>query len=229
MPLFLFACSSNEYLDVTTDIKTLSGVANFSEFPYTIEVGDTKIIIESDSIDDSTNSVELRTGYNWLGPNYITGTMKKLFENKKLRLNYSQYFGFYLCDVYSFNKTITLPSGAITAKIELPTNLPFNNYSTQERGVNYNMSITSSGVIFSITYYTLAINIDMLGRYYGGKVIPFDGRTVQVPYYYMVETSSTNRGSSNNSRSSSRSGSSNHRSSSRSGSSNHRSSSSGRR
>jgi hypothetical protein len=46
------------------------------------------------------------------------------------------------------------------------------------------MTTTSTGVILSMSFNTIIVNYDLLGRQYGW-VRPHDGRTVSIPYKYI--------------------------------------------
>jgi len=78
-----------------------------------------------------------------------------------------------------------LPSNAYAGRIDIPNPAGFSNYSTQEKGVNWTMTSNNKGIALNFSFYTIMIRYNAAGQLMGG-VIPRDGRTIKVPYYYAV-------------------------------------------
>lgn len=119
----------------------------------------------------------------WTGPYYTTGNMSKILSSQKLSVRYAGYMGVYFCDVYAFRKDITVPSDAATAKIGVPSTSGFSNYTTQERGVVWNLKTDSKEIVLQFYFYTLALLHDVSGAQIN-RVIPIDGNKIQIPYYF---------------------------------------------
>lgn len=178
--ILLLSCNNNDYED---QVQTKSGTIEESNNEQIINVGGKQITVSftKDSIDDDVR-LSLRSGL--VGPYYAYGNMALIAQNQKIIVSgeSSVPAGVYICEIYSFTKTIKLAPDEITAKVEFPSPAGYNNYSTQTKGVNWTMSTDANGSSLSFTFYTLRLMYDMAGRQIG-HVIPSDGRNIRIPYY----------------------------------------------
>ena len=175
------SCSNNE-LDLlekneSQKVKEISGTFTKADLPLTINFDGKTIIIESP---DNINQVQTRA-VEWSDTYYAKGNMTQIYDNKKLSVRYGGYAGIFICNVFLFKNEIVLPPNAATARVFAPNPSGFKNYSTQELGVNWGMSSDSRGAVLSFNFYTLRLEYDTAGAQYG-KVIPTDGRSINVPY-----------------------------------------------
>lgn len=190
--LFLFFCliflisSCNRELDITLDENIVSSPQTFhiQEYPYTIDYNGVKVTFE---IEDSTN-IQLRTGYGPTQYSYLD--MQQITNSKKevISRNCSPYQGIYFVSIFHFTKQISMPAGAIAAKVILPSgyNKTFIKAETQEYGAGVTLNTTNQGIRAVLSFYTLRIEYTAGGQSVG-KVFPMDGRNVQVGYQFFYE------------------------------------------
>ncbi|MDR1200523.1 MAG: hypothetical protein LBL58_02685 [Tannerellaceae bacterium] len=169
------------------EIETISGVFDYDQ-PQTIEFGGKTFTLLSEGMDGSEQFEENPSLTKANGTVLYTTipTYTTPIKNTKVLLNGVSGLatGSYLCDVCSFNKIITLPSNAVAGIVMAPSPAGYSNYSNQTRGINWTITSTSSSVTLSMSFNTIIINYDMVGREYGW-VRPLDGRTVSIPYYFI--------------------------------------------
>lgn len=175
---FAASCTQIDRHDIIVQ-KTAKGSIDLDQFPCTIEFEGTEITFKIRK-EGSSDSIVTKA----FGPmQYATTTMTQLTSKpEKTSVNYSSYQGIYMCNKFHFGNVITLPSNALFAEVIMPDPSPFKSLATCELGVNYNLSATSSGKKLDIWFYTMRVEYDMAGRQIG-RVIPFDGNTVRVPYH----------------------------------------------
>ncbi len=184
----IFASCSNENDPIVNETgKTISGVFNYGQ-SQTIELDGKKITLLSEGMNGSEefdeNQIVTKAESPFMYASIPTYTTP--YKNTKILINGAAGLstGSYVCDVYSFNTSITMPSNAYAAVAFVPSPAAYSNYSNQTVGINWTMSSSSSGVVLSISFYTILVKYDMLGRAYNW-LIPLDGRTVQVPYKFI--------------------------------------------
>lgn len=187
--MLLTACSQDELSDLNVDnneIKELSGSFSLSELPKTVDFNGTQITFTADM---KSNGIQTKaaTGLVQKGPFYTSGTPERQSTNEKVRILNDPILAsnVYICDIYYIGGKIILPSNAIVGEIGLPEPCGFKNWSTQEKGIIWNLSTESSGKVLQWSFYTIVVRYDMLGRQIN-YTIPLDGAKVKVPYSYYV-------------------------------------------
>lgn len=158
-----------------------------------VEFNGRKIIFKKQTYEETTtSSMKNREFYAapvWQGPFYATNpTMTKIKSKEKVIINQANVpeivilTGVYICDVYCFTHEIDFPPHIAVAGVLTPTNPAYSNYSTQEKGVIWNLSTGNNNTLrLNIKYYTLYVIHNAVGQPIN-KVIPFDGITLAVPY-----------------------------------------------
>ncbi len=190
--MLLTACSQNELSDLNVDnneIKELSGSFSLSELPKTLDFNGTQITFTTDMLLESNNiqTKAVAAGLVQKGPFYTSGTPERQQTNVRVRILNDVILSpnVYICDIYYIGGKITLPSNAIVGEIGLPDPCGFKNWSTQEKGIIWNLSSESSGKVLQWSFYTMVVRYDMSGRALN-YTTPIDGAKVKVPYTYYV-------------------------------------------
>lgn len=184
----LLSCSDESVSDFDNNLKTaaktqtISGVISETEFPYLFQSNVNKNKSTGEEVG------RLKTPGVWDGPFFVSGTLNKIFTNRKMTIYSSNVpgipTGVYFCDVYSYSTTVNLPSNSI-AQVNIPHPCGYSNFDTQEVGLNYTQSITSNGATLYMNTYTIVIRYNAIGQYIG-KVCPVDGNTITFSYSLMT-------------------------------------------
>ncbi|WP_302978905.1 hypothetical protein [Paraprevotella clara] len=185
------SCSEDEIVPQNNEnvkVETISGTCKLSEFPKTIHFAGKTIILE---LMDSTTMPEVEKrvytkGLTLNGPYYVSGTPRQTnYTNQKLSISNTVGVptGIYFGDVWSTSGEIRLPQQAMIGTIGMPNPAGYIDWRTREKGVNWSMATTSTGLKLSWHFYTLVLNYNSIGQAVG-YVIPLDGAKVKVPYYW---------------------------------------------
>ena len=189
--IVIASCSEDEIVPQNNEdvnVETISGTCKLSEFPKTIHFAGKTIILE---LMDSTSvpKVGKRAQTNGLtlnGPYYASGTpWKTTHINQKFSISNTVGVptGIYIGDVWRTDGQIRLPQQAVIGTIAMPNPAGYIDWTTREKGVNWSMSTTSSGITLTWYFYTLVLNYNSIGQAVG-YVIPVDGADVRIPYYW---------------------------------------------
>lgn len=193
------SCSQNDNT-LSKEPQSISGTLKSITKPQKITIGGKTIIfdtentssineVQHDKIKEFSSNTQTEDRPLYL---YMKDfEMKKIYSNQKITILQSKVpeFGYptytYFCDVYYFSKKVILPSNAAAARVFVPAKKPFTNFSNQDRGIKWTLISEDNSLAIFVSYYTLVVNYSITGQYVG-EVIPFDGRTVEVPYqiYY---------------------------------------------
>lgn len=174
----------NEYVKT----ETISGTCKLSEFPKTIHFAGKTIILE---LMDSTSMPKIgkRVSTNGLtlnGPYYVSGTpWRTVHTNEKFSISNTVGVptGVYIGEVWKTDGQIRLPQQAVIGTVGMPNPAGYIDWTTREKGVNWSLSTTSSGITISWHFYTLVLNYNSIGQAVS-YVIPLDGAKVKIPYYW---------------------------------------------
>lgn len=185
------SCGEDEFVPQNNEsvkVETISGTCKLSEFPKTIHFAGKTIILE---LMDSTSMPKVRkrvstNGLTLNGPYYASGTpWKTTHTNQKFSITNTIGVptGIYIGDVWRTDGQIRLPQQAMIGTIGMPNPAGYIDWTTREKGVNWSMSTTSSGLTLTWYFYTLVLNYNSIGQAVG-YVIPLDGAKVKIPYYW---------------------------------------------
>lgn len=191
--VLLISCQQNETqeIDLNKENQVYSGSFSMGSAPLSIRLNKTVILLKEaksnivETRSSLSNSVPSMMGMNAYGPFYTTGKPRKIIGSTKVILKSAPGFspGVYFAEVWITTGKILLPSNAKLGTIETPNPAGYINWSTQERGINFQLSAIKEGLQLSWNFYTMVIKYDISGRRIN-RTIPMDGAKIRVPYYY---------------------------------------------